>query len=137
MPRVSIKVQAHVSNYIFRFPVDFQSIKFQVNLIHVASTYKNAADEKLKQSIRRFADIHGSPACIILISSDINFAADLSDIRHRKKIHVILLHNDNSSEALILCANEHFHFSKLMESLPIRTPSKVKNKKKDTTVFAS
>ncbi|XP_043282127.1 meiosis regulator and mRNA stability factor 1 isoform X2 [Venturia canescens] len=97
----------------------------QVNLIHVAATYKNAADEKLKQSIRRFADIHGSPACIILISSDINFAADLSDIRHRKKIHVILLHNENSSEALILCANEHFIFTELMESLPVRTPLKV------------
>jgi hypothetical protein len=56
---------------------------FQVNLIHVASTCKNAADEKLRQSIRRFADIHGSPAAIILISGDINFAADLNDLRHR------------------------------------------------------
>lgn len=96
----------------------------------MAATYKNAADEKLKQSIRRFADIHGSPACIILISSDVNFAADLSDIRHRKKIHVILLHNENSSEALILCANEHFNFTELMEGLPVRTPLKVKNKNK-------
>jgi hypothetical protein len=56
---------------------------FQVNLIHVASTCKNAADEKLRQSIRRFADIHGSPAAIILISGDTNFAADLNDLRHR------------------------------------------------------
>ncbi|XP_034936191.1 meiosis regulator and mRNA stability factor 1 isoform X2 [Chelonus insularis] len=96
----------------------------QVNLIHVAATYKNAADEKLKQSIRRFADIHGSLAAIILISSDINFAADLSDLRHRKKMHVILLHNENSSEALILCANEHYNFMELMESLPVRTPAK-------------
>lgn len=55
----------------------------QVNLIHVASTCKNAADEKLRQSIRRFADIHGSPAAIIVISGDINFAADLNDLRHR------------------------------------------------------
>jgi hypothetical protein len=54
-----------------------------VNLIHVASTCKNAADEKLRQSIRRFADIHGSPAAIIVISGDINFAADLNDLRHR------------------------------------------------------
>ncbi|KAF7989650.1 hypothetical protein HCN44_008324 [Aphidius gifuensis] len=97
----------------------------QVNLIHVPATYKNAADEKLKQSIRRFADIHGSPAAIILISSDVNFAADLSDLRHRKKLHVILLHNDYSSEALILCANEHYNFMELMEPLPARTPAKV------------
>ncbi|EZA49569.1 Limkain-b1 [Ooceraea biroi] len=96
----------------------------QVNLIHVAATCKNAADEKLKQSIRRFADIHGSPAAIILISGDINFAADLSDLRHRKKIHVILLHKRNTSEALILCANEHYDFTELMEPLPSRTPAK-------------
>ncbi|XP_076160269.1 meiosis regulator and mRNA stability factor 1-like protein isoform X2 [Ptiloglossa arizonensis] len=93
----------------------------QVNLIHVAAVHKNAADEKLKQSIRRFADIHGSPAAIILISGDINFAADLSDLRYRKRIHVILLHRKNVSEALILCANEHYDFSELMESLPSRT----------------
>ncbi|XP_043257610.1 meiosis regulator and mRNA stability factor 1 [Colletes gigas] len=93
----------------------------QINLIHVATRCKNAADEKLKQSIRRFADIHGSPAAIILISGDINFAADLSDLRYRKRIHVILLHMKNTSEALILCANEHYDFSELMESLPSRT----------------
>ncbi|XP_026673319.1 meiosis regulator and mRNA stability factor 1 isoform X2 [Ceratina calcarata] len=92
----------------------------QVNLIHVARECKNAADEKLKQSIRRFADIHGSPAAVILISGDINFAADLSDLRYRKKIHVILLHMQNTSEALILCANEHYDFLELMESLPIQ-----------------
>ncbi|XP_011141552.1 meiosis regulator and mRNA stability factor 1 isoform X1 [Harpegnathos saltator] len=96
----------------------------QVNLIHVSATCKNAADEKLKQSIRRFADIHGSPAAIILISGDINFAADLSDLRHRKRIHVILLHKKNTSEALILCANEHYDFTELMEPLPSRTPAK-------------
>ncbi|KAK0092688.1 hypothetical protein PV326_000848 [Microctonus aethiopoides] len=96
----------------------------QVNLIHVAATYKNAADEKLKQSIRRFSDIHGTPAAIILISSDINFAADMSDLRHRRKMHVILLHNENSSDALILCANEHYNFMELMESLPNRTATK-------------
>lgn len=62
--------------------------KFQVNLIHVASTCKNAADEKLRQTIRRFADIHGSPAAIILISGDINFAADLNDLRHRYSVSV-------------------------------------------------
>ncbi|XP_018371437.1 PREDICTED: meiosis arrest female protein 1 homolog isoform X4 [Trachymyrmex cornetzi] len=96
----------------------------QVNLIHVAATCKNAADEKLKQAIRRFADIHGSPAAIILISGDINFAADLSDLRHRKKIHVILLHKKNTSEALILCANEHYDFMELTEPLPSRPPPK-------------
>ncbi|XP_014205726.1 meiosis regulator and mRNA stability factor 1 [Copidosoma floridanum] len=97
----------------------------QVNLIHVSATCKNAADEKLRQSIRRFADTHGSPAAIILISGDINFAADLSDLRHRKKIHVILLHKENTSEALILCADDHYDFTQLFQSLPSRTPMKM------------
>ncbi|KAJ8664397.1 hypothetical protein QAD02_006059 [Eretmocerus hayati] len=96
----------------------------QVDLIHVAATCKNAADEKLRQSIRRFADTHGSPAAIILISGDINFAADLSDLRHRKKMHVILLHKENTSEALIMCANEHYDFTELLQPLPPRTPTK-------------
>ncbi|XP_046394485.1 meiosis regulator and mRNA stability factor 1 isoform X2 [Ischnura elegans] len=96
----------------------------QVNLIHVSATCKNAADEKLRQAIRRFADIHGSPASIILISGDINFAADICDLRHRKKIHVILLHKVNTSEALILCASENYNFTHIVESLPPRTQSK-------------
>nr|CAD7258160.1 unnamed protein product [Timema shepardi] len=98
----------------------------QINLIHVAATCKNAADEKLRQSIRRFADIHGSPAAIILISGDINFASDLSDLKHRKKFHVILLHNNHTSEALILCANEHYNFTSLMENVPPRSAKTIK-----------
>ena len=58
---------------------------------------------------------------MILISGDINFAPDLSDLRYRKKIHVILIHMRNVAEALILCANEHYDFSELMESLPRKT----------------
>ncbi|KAK6624222.1 hypothetical protein RUM44_011081 [Polyplax serrata] len=92
----------------------------QVNLIHVAATCKNAADEKLRQSIRRFADIHSAPAAIILISGDVNFAGDLNDLRHRKKIHVILVHHANVSKALVLCASEHYSFSDLVEKIPMR-----------------
>ncbi|RZF43498.1 hypothetical protein LSTR_LSTR005234 [Laodelphax striatellus] len=93
----------------------------QLNLIHVGSTYKNAADEKLRQSMRRFADTHGSSAAIVLISGDVNFAPDLSDLRHRKKIYIILVHNDCVSETLILNADEHHSFQLLVKSLPHRT----------------
>ncbi|CAH1135931.1 unnamed protein product [Ceutorhynchus assimilis] len=96
----------------------------QVNLIHVSSTSKNAADEKLRQSIRRFADIHPAPSSILLITGDINFAPDLSDLRHRKKVRVILVHNVNVADALILCANEHHLFMTLVENLPANTPKK-------------
>ncbi|GLH10689.1 Limkain-b1 [Gryllus bimaculatus] len=107
----------------------------QVNLIHVASMCKNAADEKLRQSMRRFADIHGSPASIILISGDINFAADITDLRHRKKINVILLHMENASENLILCASEHYSFSELVEALPPRGAIKQSNQPVEVIVY--
>lgn len=92
----------------------------QVNLIHVSSTSKNAADEKLRQSLRRFAEVYPAPSTVILISGDINFAADLSDLRYRKKIRVILVHNVNIAEALILCANEHYFYSSITDDLPKR-----------------
>ncbi|KAK9739275.1 NYN domain [Popillia japonica] len=91
----------------------------QVNLIHVSSTSKNAADEKLRQSLRRFAETHHAPAAVVLISGDINFAADLSDLRYRKKIHVILVHNTNVADALVLCANESLPYSSITENLPV------------------
>ncbi|KAF5280789.1 hypothetical protein FQA39_LY17970 [Lamprigera yunnana] len=96
----------------------------QVNLIHVSSISKNAADEKLRQSLRRFSDLHKPPAAVALISGDINFAADLSDLRYRKKMRVILIHNNNVADALILCANETYNFTSIMERVP--TLSKLK-----------
>lgn len=106
---------------------------------------KNAADEKLRLSMRRFADLHGSPAAVVLVSGDVNFSSDLCDIRHRyvhtficfksyksfkfeffrKKMHVILLHNELCSESLILCANEHYNYTHLVEMLPLRNALRV------------
>lgn len=97
----------------------------QVNVIHVSSISKNAADEKLRQSLRRFAEVHRPPCAVVLISGDVNFAADLSDLRYRRKIRVILLHNANAADALILCANEHFLYTELIEDLPRHKREKV------------
>ena len=44
-------------------------ILFQVNVVHIDAISKNAADDKLRQNIRRFADIYSPPATIVLISS--------------------------------------------------------------------
>lgn len=63
-----------------------------------------------------------------------NFAADLTDLRHRKKIHVILIHNSNTSETLILCANEHYNFSNIVENLPLRGAFKSGNQPVEVTV---
>lgn len=89
-----------------------------MNLIHVSSISKNAADEKLRQSLRRFAELYRAPAAVLLISSDVNFAADLYDLRYRRKINVILIHNSNVADALILCANETYNFCDITDDLP-------------------
>lgn len=70
--------------------------------------------------MRRFADTYKAPAAVILISGDVNFAADLSDLRHRKKIHVILIHLENTTDALIMCASEHYSYSSLTQTLPLK-----------------
>lgn len=99
-----------------------------MSLIHVSSISKNAADEKLRQSLRRFAEVYSPPAAVLLISSDVNFAADLCDLRYRRKIHVILIHNSNVTDALILCANETYNFCDITENLPVKSEKKDKAK---------
>uniref|UniRef100_T1JDT7 Meiosis regulator and mRNA stability factor 1 n=1 Tax=Strigamia maritima TaxID=126957 RepID=T1JDT7_STRMM len=96
----------------------------QVTVVHINATGKNAADDKLRQSMRRFADIHGSPSTIVLISGDVNFAADLSDFNHRRHIQIIVLHNNFAPEPLLACAHLHFNFAQLLTELPFRTPVK-------------
>ena len=39
-----------------------------MDILHVNSNRKNAADDKLKDLMRRFADLHGTESSIILIS---------------------------------------------------------------------
>lgn len=96
----------------------------QVTVVHINATCKNAADDKLRQSMRRFADIHGHPATIVLISGDVNFAADLSDFNHRRHLRVVVVHNNCAPEPLLACAHVHFNFYHLVAEIPFRTPSK-------------
>ncbi|KAK8398550.1 hypothetical protein O3P69_004010 [Scylla paramamosain] len=92
----------------------------QVNVMHVGSTVKNAADDKLLQSMRRFADIHGPGATIVLISGDSNFATELYDLRYRKNLHVILVHNAHAQDSLKLSAHETALFTEVTQQLPQR-----------------
>ena len=60
---------------------------------------------------RRFADEHKPPATIILITGDVNFAPDISDLKNRKKCNVILIYPD---QARFLSLSDHqvdVHFS--------------------------
>nr|XP_037286328.1 meiosis regulator and mRNA stability factor 1-like [Rhipicephalus microplus] len=93
----------------------------QVTVVHINAVSKNAADDKLKQCMRRFVDIHGSPATLVLISGDVNFSTDLSDFRHRRQIRVVLLHGGSAPEALTACAHESHSFVKVASGLPPRS----------------
>ncbi|XP_033736360.1 meiosis regulator and mRNA stability factor 1-like isoform X2 [Pecten maximus] len=106
----------------------------QVDVVHINATSKNAADDKLRQSLRRFTDKHPPPADVVLISSDINFASDLSDMRHRKGYHVILIHMKHVHEALKLCANEHILYEELVQDLPQREPDLSEEGQKELVV---
>uniref|UniRef100_A0AAV2LNQ5 Meiosis regulator and mRNA stability factor 1 n=1 Tax=Knipowitschia caucasica TaxID=637954 RepID=A0AAV2LNQ5_KNICA len=91
----------------------------QVTVAHINATAKNAADDKLRQSLRRFAETHTAPATVVLISSDVNFASELSDLRHRHGFQVILAHN-HASPALLQHANCHVSFQEITANLPAR-----------------
>ncbi|KAH7636530.1 hypothetical protein DERF_002532 [Dermatophagoides farinae] len=82
----------------------------QVNIIHVSSFAKNAADEKLKQLILRFVQSNGQNCAVILFSSDINFVPVLSDIKNRLGVLVILFHHQQVSSALLQSSHYHFDY---------------------------
>ncbi|NWY65836.1 MARF1 factor, partial [Erithacus rubecula] len=96
----------------------------QVTVAHINATAKNAADDKLRQSLRRFADTHTAPATVVLVSTDVNFALELSDLRHRHGFRIILVHKNQASEALLHHAHELICFEEFISDLPPRLPLK-------------
>ncbi|XP_008278131.1 meiosis arrest female protein 1 homolog isoform X2 [Stegastes partitus] len=92
----------------------------QVTVAHINATAKNAADDKLRQSLRRFAETHTAPATVVLVSSDVNFASELSDLRHRHGFQVILVHGNHTSSALLQHAHRHVAFQEITADLPPR-----------------
>ncbi|NXY88746.1 MARF1 factor, partial [Alcedo cyanopectus] len=97
----------------------------QVTVAHINATAKNAADDKLRQSLRRFADTHTAPATVVLVSTDVNFALELSDLRHRHGFRIILVHKNQASEALLHHAHELISFEDFISDLPPRLPLKM------------
>uniref|UniRef100_A0A8C5G6B0 Meiosis regulator and mRNA stability factor 1 n=1 Tax=Gouania willdenowi TaxID=441366 RepID=A0A8C5G6B0_GOUWI len=96
----------------------------QVTVAHINATAKNAADDKLRQCLRRFAETHTAPATVVLVSSDVNFASELSDLRHRHGFQVILVHGNYTSSALLQHAHTHVTFQEVTANLPIRMTPK-------------
>ena len=59
--------------------------------------------------------------CFVL--GDVNFAPELSDLRHRKHMYIIIIHGKQVSEPLLACANEHYVFEEVCVGLPERPMS--------------
>eukprot|EP00731_Ephydatia_muelleri_P029167 Em0020g811a len=91
--------------------------KAQVTVVHVSAVAKNAADDKLRQSLRRFAHTYHPPCTVVLISGDVNFAAELKDLRHAHNITITLVHNRQASDALKVFANKSVLFEDLLQDL--------------------
>ncbi|XP_023241141.1 ATP-dependent RNA helicase DEAH12, chloroplastic-like [Centruroides sculpturatus] len=91
----------------------------QVTVVHVDCLNKNAADNKLKVYLRRFADNYRHPnSCIVLISGDCDFVPDLHDLRYRHQINIIVLHNIQAKKNLKDVANFAQEFNEFCKDLP-------------------
>ncbi|CAL1529497.1 unnamed protein product [Lymnaea stagnalis] len=91
-----------------------------VTVQDVPAGLKNAADEKIKLQMRNFADTHPPSSRLVLISSDINFADDVSYIRNTKKLEVILVHKPAVNETLLQHVSSSVLYTELTDGLPDR-----------------
>ena len=99
----------------------------KVTVVHVSAVTKNAAGDKLRQSLRRFAHTYHPPCTVVLISGDVNFAAELKDLRHAHNITITLVHNRQASGALKVFANKLVLFDDLLQDLELTTMQPVSN----------
>ena len=86
----------------------------QVTLVHVNATAKNAADDKLRQSMRRFAATYKPPCTVVLVSSDVNFSPELNDLRHVHNVGIVLVHGREAAPALKVFAHKCVCFEDLL-----------------------
>ena len=89
----------------------------QVTLVHVNAIAKNAADDKLRQSLRRFAHTYPAPSTVVLISGDVNFSSELTDLRHVHNITIVLVHNPQASQALKVFAHKLINYYEFLEDV--------------------
>ncbi|XP_064477699.1 uncharacterized protein LOC135391375 [Ornithodoros turicata] len=109
-----------------------------VTVIHVSSERKNSADEKLRVRLRRFADLHQlSGSTIVLISGDVDFAAELHEMRYHNMIHVVLIHNEQAKKELVDVANESYKYADFVGGLKPKGVSTAAVKEKRPTAKAS
>uniref|UniRef100_L7LZS2 Putative deah-box rna helicase n=1 Tax=Rhipicephalus pulchellus TaxID=72859 RepID=L7LZS2_RHIPC len=89
-----------------------------VTLMHVPGGQKNAADEKLRSELRRFSDAYKlTGSRVVLISGDVDFAAEIHEIRYKNLIHVALIHNDQAKRSLTDTANQSIRYAEFVANI--------------------
>ena len=96
----------------------------QVSVQHVSGVRKkNAADEKIRNLMRKFIDLHQGrnevKVTLVLISGDVDFLSDLSDFKRRLGTRIVLLHNRVANRALIEAADEAHDFYEFLSDVPV------------------
>lgn len=76
-------------------------------------------------SFSSVSNVWGWGWAVPFLSADVNFALELSDLRHRHGFHIILIHKSQASEALLHHANELIRFEEFISDLPPRSPLKM------------
>jgi len=86
-----------------------------VDILHVNSTSKNAADDKLAEVMDNFTDKFGSDSVLVVITSDINFRKPILKAR-QKDLVVVLIHGINCSQDLKNLVNESYLFDEVTKN---------------------
>lgn len=89
-------------------------------MVHVSAVAKNAADDKLRNAMRKFAHNFSPPATVVLISGDINFAGELSDLRDRHSFNIVLVHNTWTNDQLKAFAHKTYLWEEFVEDVEAR-----------------
>jgi uncharacterized LabA/DUF88 family protein len=82
---------------------------------HIGSTKYGAVDIEIHKDLQRFIEQHKTPATLVLISGDIDFIKDLSDLRFRHRHYTIVIHNPQAEEQLLKTANEFIPWEAFFE----------------------
>eukprot|EP00800_Vazella_pourtalesii_P009473 TRINITY_DN237_c0_g1_i3.p1 TRINITY_DN237_c0_g1~~TRINITY_DN237_c0_g1_i3.p1 ORF type:complete len:462 (+),score=100.81 TRINITY_DN237_c0_g1_i3:192-1577(+) len=88
-----------------------------VTIVHVACYAKNAADEKLKHYLHRFAQTYASPSTAVVLSGDVNFGPVISNLTGFYTLNTILIHNLQCSANLKEAAKKAILFDEFIQGI--------------------
>lgn len=93
---------------------------WQVTVVHISNEHKNAADEKLRQCMRKFCDSHKAPVTLVLISGDWYWCIGVINVNVSQFTwKVIVSQRDNVRHFILILLQKKF-MSTEMEEWPIK-----------------